>query len=255
VGSARSKRGEKVVPNKLKDDAIIEAMCQVVFASSEIPEVLVGRLTDVPELGYQTQQLAAANIPPPIRREDAGLRREPLFQLSKDSKMIRVGERVISAHVVGPKAYPGWNIFKTDLKAVIAHLFAKAGKSLVIESVTLRYINALVPSRHQVSGPQDLNMEVKVGDMRLEGKLNLNFLVEPDQYHSVTTRVADMSFVQGTIPPGATLVVDVEVNTTASAKPKTLAEVMDWIETAHTLEKKAFFRLIPSQVIEKLKED
>lgn len=246
-----------MIPRKLKDDAIIEAMVQVVFASPEIPEVIVGRLTDSSmSAGTNVSQLPQMNIPAQMRRDDENLRHLPLYQISRDEgrSVVRVGERVISAHVIGQGSYPGWDVFKEHVATVIRDLFQKV-KGTEVHGVTLRYINALNPARHHVDGPAGLNLNVHIDGSPVQGKINLNVVNEPVAGHFVTTRIADISFVQGSIPDGTKLIVDVEVSTGSKFRSREVSSVLEWIDTAHRLEKEAFFCLIPKNVIDRLKEE
>lgn len=245
-----------MIPTKLKDDAIIEAVCQVQFASKDLPEVIIGRLSDFPDARlYQQKSLPIADIPAPIRRSDPNLRTQPLMQLvHPDGRLVQIGERALSAHVVGPKSYPGWVQFRAHLGVVIAQLFEKV-KDVQIENVTLRYINALVKDRHHVDGLHSLNVEIVIAGAKFGGPVNLNFVDRPNDHHVVTTRIAAPSFVQGKIPDGTTVVVDVEVSTGNRLAARTLDDVLAWIETAHTLEKVAFFKLLPKDVVKLLSED
>lgn len=244
-----------MIPTKLKDDAIIEAVCQVQFSSPEMPEVVVGRLSDFQNgQSYRQQPTPFANIPAPVRRADANLMLQPLLQLvSTNGRLVQIGERVMSAHVVGVKAYPGWDVFRGQLRDVANHLFEKVG-TVKIDNISLRYINALVAARHKIRSPHELKVSVEVAGTKFGGPINLNFVDLTNTNYIVTTRVADVSFVQGAIPGGTSVVVDVEVSTPAGFKAGTLGDVMDWIEAAHTLEKKAFFKLLPTEIVNELKE-
>jgi hypothetical protein len=103
-----------------------------------------------------------------------------------------------------------------------------------------------------------LNLEVRVADVKIDGPINLNYVVEDSPHHATTTRIAHHSFVhvqQGTLPEGTSAVVDVEVTSPGKLSRATLPEVMKWIEAAHAFEKVAFFKLIPPAILQKLKEE
>jgi hypothetical protein len=85
--------------------------------------------------------------------------------------------------------------------------------------------------------------------------LNLNYVEAVDREHLATTRIAHPEFVNGTLPERTVAVVDVEVTTPSQFSAPDLTRVMGWIETAHTYEKQAFFKLIPRDVLSKLRED
>jgi uncharacterized protein (TIGR04255 family) len=246
-----------VIPKKLNDDSIIEALCQVQFASQDLPEVVIGRLSDFSDAGsYQQTRLPFADIPESVRRVTPNLRSQPLMQLVRqDGRIVQIGERVLSAHVVGAGKYPGWGVFRSHLSEVFARLFEKV-KNVEVEGITLRYINALVLSRHFIAGPHYLNIGVSIAGEKFDGPVNLNFVDRPNDVHAVTTRIADTRFVMGgPLPEGTTAVVDVEVTTGNRISARALGDVLGWIDTAHTLEKMAFFKLLPPDVIRKLTKE
>ena len=74
----------KPIPQKLKHDAIVEALVEIRFDASTIPEVLLGRLADhEPWKGFDQRRLPAYEIPAPIRQADANLRYNPWFELMR----------------------------------------------------------------------------------------------------------------------------------------------------------------------------
>lgn len=243
-----------MIPAKLKDDAIVEALCQLQFKSTELPEVIVGRLSDVPDArSYEKKTMPVAQIPAPMRRSDPNLMWQPLLQLvNGEGQLLQIGERAVSAHVVGPRKYPGWDSFFVQIRSMVDQLFEKV-PDVEIEGMSLRYINALVADRHRIDRPQALNLQFTVGGAVFDGAINLAFVDRENSGFVVTTRIADLSFVQGVLPPGTTAVIDVEVTATKATKNKDA--VVSWIDGAHTLEKKAFFRLLPENIVNELAEN
>jgi uncharacterized protein (TIGR04255 family) len=246
-----------VIPTKLRDDAIVEAVCQVQFAAQdEIPEVVVGRLSDF-DLGmFASTRLPISEMPPTMRRNDPNLRLQPLLELrhNKRSLTIRVGENVISVHAVGANAYPGWAGFKADVVMMLSQLFSKVPHAQ-IESLSLRYINAIVSNRHRINGVQDLELKVSIKGKDFTGPVLVNYSEKSGDAFLITTRVADPSFVQGNLPAATVAIVDVEVVSPKTYRPSSQSEVTDWFETAHSTEKEAFFRLIPQSVLSQLIEE
>lgn len=245
------------LPAKLKDDFIVEALCQIQFDSDDLPEIVIGRATDFwVKSGYVAERLPIADIPAPIRQADPNLRFQPTIQLreKQGSSLIRIGEQAISFHVAGEKKYPGWKEFKEKLNGVVAGIFTTL-TDVTVNKVGLRYINAIVQDRHFINNIHDLEFEVSVGGKKLTGPVNLNFNALEGTMHVVTTRLAHGSFVQGTLPAGTSAVIDVEVSTTNDFMVKNASDVMSWIENAHGYEKTAFFALIPDSVQQKLVEN
>jgi uncharacterized protein (TIGR04255 family) len=247
-------------PAKLRDDAIVEAVCLLQFECRELPEVIIGRLSDAGTAqGFEASRLPIADIPFPLRNSDPNLMFQPTLALKAPdgSRIVQIGERVLSYHVVGAKRYCGWPQFKKELGETFKDLFEKLSK-IEVRKISFRYVNALVANRHFIGGVHELNLKVFINEHQLDCPINLNYVFESG-VHSVTTRVAHMSFVQvqggGSLPPGTTAIVDVEVTTPAKYNATNLGAALEWIEEAHTLEKQAFFKLIPRETLEKLTED
>lgn len=248
---------KQYTPKKLRTDAIIEAVCQLHFSSPDLPEIIIGRLSDIGSSSdFSIKRLAAANVPFDLRCSDVNFQFQPIMELSHKSnaRLIRFSERVISYHIVGADNYIGWEAFRVELLKTFRNLFDKISIKDVF-SISLRYINAVVDKKHHISDIHDLNFEAIVKDEKLSCPINLNFIVQNSQAHLTTTRIAHRDFVQGTLPEATTAIIDVEVNTPSSRfKVNSLDDVINWIDEAHEFEKEAFFKLIPDTVIDKLEE-
>jgi uncharacterized protein (TIGR04255 family) len=245
------------IPRKLKDDAILEAVCQIQFKTSEVPELVIGRLTlEQSWKDFKPNRLPAADIPRPIRNQDANLRFAPTFELRRPdgARVIRLNDNLISYHIIGVNNYCGWSQFKPELEGAVAALFEQL-KGVEITRLTLRYINALNEERHRIGVVHDLDLQLMVGGMKVLGPVNINFTEERGRLHTSTTRIAHPEFVQGELPKGTCAIVDVEVTSPPQFSAKQPREVLDWIESAHTYEKEAFFKLIPSEVLSHLTEE
>ena len=245
------------LPSKLKDDFIVEALCQIQFNCDDLPEVIIGRATDFwVKSGYVAERLPIADIPAPIRQADPNLRFQPTIQLREKQgpSLIRIGEQAISFHVTGEKKYPGWSEFRAKLNGVVDGIFNNM-TNVAVNKIGLRYINAIVQDRHFIKDIHELQFEVSVGGKKLTGPVNLNFNGLEGTSHIVTTRLAHGSFVQGTLPDKTSAVIDVEVSTANDFLARNASGVMSWIEAAHGFEKTALFALIPDTVKQKLMEN
>jgi len=245
------------IPTKLKDDAIVEAVCQLQFRTEDVPELVIGRLTlETKWRAFKPNRLPAADIPTPVRNATPILRTEPTFELrsSDGTRVVRLNENLVSYHIVGVKQYSGWRQFRPELEETAKAIFDQL-KSPEISKLTLRYINAIHPERHFIKVVHDLALEVTVGGSKVFGPLNVNFVEQDGPDHRTTTRIAHPEFVQGVLPDGTCAVVDVEVTSPPHFSAKELGKVMSWIEAAHTYEKAAFFKLIPSPVLSRLTEE
>lgn len=241
------------LPKKLRDDAIIEALCEIRFEANELPEIVVGRLSDNWR-SFHKERLAVADIPMPIRIADENLRHAPVLELKEDdsSWSIRVGSNVISLHIIG--SYCGWDEFRLGLEKLVKGLFLSLPQ-IVIYRIGLRYINAFSSSRHFMSSLSSLNLSVQVADSKVEGPLNLNFLIVEDESHTTITRLASPEFVQGKLPGDTVAALDIDVFTPDGFKSADQDAVMSWIERARKYERAAFFKLIPAGILNQLVEE
>ncbi len=251
----RALSGAPPLPRKLKHDGIVEALLEIRFDTPAVLEVLYGRLADIPSWqGFIQRRLPTADIPAPMRNLDPQLRFAPSFELRETNgqRSIRIGPQAVSYHRGAP--YVGWSRFKPELFEVVDQLFAKAG-SLTIHRLGLRYLNALTKGRHGLSRVSDLNVRLYVAEERLVGNLNVNFTKDVSQETKCTVRVATTEFVQGHLPQDTAAYVDVDVHTNDSFRANEAPAVREWIDFAHDEEKKAFFGLLPPEIINALRED
>lgn len=238
-----------MLPKKLKDDSITEALLEIRFASPELDEVVVGRLSDFGAWEtYTKQRMPAADIPLPIRRMEAALSIQPLLELAPADKTrrVRIGATTMSYHVLGK--YIGWKDFSGELLTVSEHFFA-AMRSVTVKRLGLRYINALTKTRHNIAAVGDLRLRVRIDEDAIGAPLNVNFTEPRSSEHIVTTRVATPEFVQGPIERDTSLFVDVDVFTPDGFSSRDTAGTMTWVEEAHEIEKQSFFRLFPHETI------
>lgn len=242
-----------MLPEKLKDDCIVEALSELRFDADEPPEVVVGRLVDRKFGASQSiHRLPSADIPQPILAANPDLRFQPWYEIRADaaSPVLRLGPRVISCHRVG--RYVGWDAFKPELTTAFSLLFSNINAPAV-RRIGLRYVNAFVPSRHKVADVHQLQMRANVGNQELTGPMLLHFVKRNDERHQTSVRIASPEFASG-IAPETSAVVDVDVHTPEQFLERSISGVMDWIEGAHTYEKQSFFELMPADVLAQLVE-
>jgi uncharacterized protein (TIGR04255 family) len=245
---------DKRIPVKLKNDAIVEALLEIRFDMSTIPEVFFGRIADSPSLkGFRQQRMPAYSIPADMRQADANLRYQPVFELTQpdDKRALRIGAHVMSCHRLSP--YVGWDKFKHELNDVIDILFDKA-ENLNIIRLGLRYINAISTELHDINSIADLDLKVTVANVQIAGNVNLNFTQEVSSNTNCTVRIATSEFVQGVLPKNTSVLVDVDVFTKEAFRTKDSQEVKKWIEFAHSKEKEYFFGLLSDKSIDALEE-
>jgi uncharacterized protein (TIGR04255 family) len=243
-----------MLPKKLKDDAIIEALCELRFDADEQPEIVIGRLSDHGSWkAFSKGRLPVADIPPPIRSADSQLKYQPVLQLrsSDGTHLVKVGSNVISRHNV--RNYCGWEKFEPQLTEVFKALFESIS-NIRVTRLGFRYVNAITSTRHFISGIWDLALDIKVAGNQLQEPINLNYLSVDGQAHTTMTRIASPQFVTGELPKDTTVVVDIDVSSPPNFVATDLKTVTEWTKKAHDFEKDAFFKLIPKSIQHKLVE-
>ncbi len=242
------------IPEKLKDDSIIEALCEVRFHTEEQPEIVIGRLSDhEPWKTFAKSRLSTADIPSPIRAVNEQLKYQPVLELrnADGTHLVKVGGNVISYHNTGK--YCGWRAFEPTLADVFSALFRYVGDAQVTR-LGFRYVNAITSSRHYISGVSGLALKIEVAGDKVSSPLNLNYLVKNNETHQTMTRIASPEFVQGQVQRDTTVIVDIDVSSPDGYLATSSDIVCEWSGKAHGFEKEAFFKLIPPDVLTKLVE-
>lgn len=240
------------VPRKLSDDSIVEALCELRFVSSDLSEIVIGRLADAqPWSNYTKQRMPSSHIPAELRKVDPNLKYAPILTLKSadPGRLVRIGESILSLHVA--PNYCGWSVWRPELSQAIDVLFSKL-TNIQVTRIGFRYINAFTAERHKVSGVGSLELIVTAAGVSVENDVNLNFREQIDPQTVVLTRVATPSFVQGVLPRDASVVVDIDVYTPEGYSSAARDEVVSWIDSAHEVEKNSFFSLIPHEILSQL---
>jgi uncharacterized protein (TIGR04255 family) len=241
------------LPDRLKKDAIFEALFDVRFTCTDLPEVIIGKLAGHNQWkGWNVQRLVFADIPAAVRQQDPTLQYQPLMELRSNSgRLVRIGERSLSCHTLAP--YPGWTAWQPELATTMEVLYS-AFENLQVTRFGLRYINGLSPE-HFINGVGELLISVTVADAALVGPLLLHYQHERDAEHVAVVRVASREFVTNPQPSNLSAIVDVDIFTPANFVSPGVESAKMWLGRAHEFAKEEFFRLIPSDILKKLRED
>lgn len=239
----------------LKQDGIKEALFEIRFETPVMPEAVIGRLTDAAAWAdFAPVRLPTADMPHQMRLMDANLRFAPSYELAKaGAELIRIGPNSLSYHRMAP--YPGWNEHAPALNHVVETLFSTI---VVLTPIRLgfRYVNALNGSDHKIGSAADLALKVAAGEG--EGFVPTSFVLnyrhqnQPGHIEQVQVATPDYVQQQGGQPEFSVL-VDIDIFTPESYLVNGADNVMSWIDTAHTLLKDNFFKLLPTATIEELR--
>ena len=113
------------IPKKLKKDAIVEAICEIRFESSEMPEIVAGTISTLQSLkSFTKKRLPIADIPTPIRLSDPNLKYQAFIEIvaPDNQEIIKIGGNSVSIHLSAP--YPGWDIFLQKMEQHFSPLFS-----------------------------------------------------------------------------------------------------------------------------------
>jgi uncharacterized protein (TIGR04255 family) len=239
----------------LKQDGIKEALFEIRFETPVVPEAVIGRLTDAPAwVDFAPTRMPSADIPNQLRMIDPNLRFTPSYELTKGaSELIRIGPNSLSYHRLAP--YPGWQNHSPALKKVVETLFVTI-TSLTPVRLGFRYVNALNGSDHMMDSVADLALKVTVGEDRgfVPGSFALNYRHQNQPGHIEQVQVATPDYIQLQAgPPEFSVLVDIDIFTPDFYRVSGAGEVLSWIDTAHTLLKDNFFKLLPAATIEELR--
>jgi uncharacterized protein (TIGR04255 family) len=250
-----SKHRGKLIPEKLINDAIVEAIFEIRFSMATIPEVFFGRIADCAFWkDFKQETLPMSLLPADLRKVDLNLRYQPIFALidDREKRAVRIGANVITYSRGMP--YVGWKAFRTELEEVVAAVFEKT-KELRVERLGLRYLNALRNDLHGIRSISDLDLKLEIAGETVTGGINVNVTADGESDTACTVRIATTDVIRGNLPPSTSVYVDVDVFTSNEGFATTDREfVKEWIEKAHSKEKVHFFRLLTESTIESLRE-
>lgn len=239
--------------DELKDDPIVEAVLDIRFTASELQEVVVGRLSDIPQWrSAQKTRLPAADIPEPVRAANPNLLHLPTVEVKglADIGVVRIGGNVITLHFM--RRYAGWPKVFPTIQGVIESTF-QVLPGIAVTRLGLRYVNLFTEARHHVSSVYSLAVKVAVAERALESDMNLTFQEAVSNDHSCTTRLISRAFLMGKIPDDTSAALDLEVFTPAKYSASMPDVVQKWVDDAHTIEKRSFRRLLPDDLYSKLR--
>lgn len=242
---------DRDLPRRIDPDAIVEAIVEVRFDPNTLPEIFLGQLLSSSALeGLRPVRLPQADIPFSAKGSDPSFRYQPSYQLEGEHELVRVGSNVLSIHRLPPNC--GWEKFFPRVGEILQACWEGCGHPTVIQC-GLRYINALRSDAHGVNSIEDLNLSVSVGGEALVD-VTVSYIDTQLAGTRALVRVASEKHVNGELPKKTTFIVDVDVHTEDASLLMDTKSLLQWLQSAHTLEKQLFFNLLPDRIVEDLKE-
>ncbi len=152
------------LPTSLEREPLVDAVFEVrVNGAPPLGDILPGYLLH--ELGHGTSisRLPTAEIPYPMRKDDANLQFAPVQRIDVDGYSILVGDRNIIVSCDLP--YPKWPNFKNAILDFMNRI-SKANLPGIVERYSLKYVNLIqAPSyEEQIS---KIAMRIRLGDLEV----------------------------------------------------------------------------------------
>jgi uncharacterized protein (TIGR04255 family) len=239
------------LPERISPDAINEVVFEIRFQMTTIPEVLLGRIVDLPTWKqFTSRNLPAYDVPAQLRALTPAFRYQATVELidstSAPTCFLHIGPQVLAYHRL--RSYGGWKNFNTEVDKVIDALFSKA-ENLTVQRLGLRYANALQSDAHRIRGLSSLDVAAEVAGEPLSSHTNLNFNRFPSIDSIATVKIATADLVTGPLPPNTTVYVDCDVATPDGYSTKDRPIVEAWVKNAHEFVKREFFTLLTDDTI------
>jgi uncharacterized protein (TIGR04255 family) len=239
------------MPVAFKKSPLLEAIFELRFQPT-VPtagDLLPGLLYSELKAEYpNVQALQMAMLPREVREKEPNLLHQATHRLSGASKLVQVGDRVVSLSLTAP--YPGWAKFKD---AILQLLKATSGTGMlrVPERLSFRYINVIRADEAEPQLPL-LNLRIDSPAYTYTEKgFHLRFERTEREFTTIV-QIAPHTTAKG---PSDSLVsgllIDVD---TIHAEPKHILSDAGpvLLEDAHSLLKGIFFSLLTEAALKRL---
>ena len=243
----------KPQPIKLKNEPLVEAVCQLRVAGNValnmfFPGLLLARH---PEDVSELKQLPTAMIPEQVRAMEPEMAFAPLVQLRFKGVLVMIGERSIT--VSNPAPYLGWAGFKPLLVEVFAVLLeSKLVPS--VERYSLKYTNVLKANETPDSlgaiawslGVGQLELNKRATTLRTETLTN-GLVTIITLSGGVAVQAEGQAPVQGSL---------IDIDTICQDKPQGaeafVASMSSELDRVRRVNKEAFFECLTDEAINEI---
>ncbi|WP_277656306.1 TIGR04255 family protein [Seleniivibrio woodruffii] len=235
------KKGDTMLPTKLKKDKVAEAVCELRFETSLDSSLILGLFFGESRTKYPNiETLPINNIPEAVRQSDPNLVFLPTHRIKgSDHRFnIQIGSRSVS--IVTQEPYCGWSDFKSEIlytldiirKQEIVKHFVQLG---------LKYIDFFDENLLELS-----KISININDRVIKSEssnLNVSMTYEENIISNIqVANKVDVHFTNSNINKnGSILSID---NIIVNPDMLSFDNIESTIEKAHDLQKKLFFEHI-----------
>ncbi len=231
------------LPRKISPCPIAEAVVEIRFDSATEADAIFGILYQQVKDKYPNpvEKLPILQLPEEFRSQDANLKRQPYYKLSRDNLSLSIGPKVFSISCY--KDYIGWEEFSKVIEETFG-IIDTLNIVTQVERFGLRYVNFF----EEMDIFDNIVVQITKNDqpMDCDGKY-IRVKNRVDQITS-TIQIANKAKLRDRSDIGSIIDIDVSVK-----EPVTFFENRtQLIENCHELEKKSFFELLTKNFLETL---
>ncbi|RIJ23332.1 TIGR04255 family protein [Henriciella barbarensis] len=240
------------LPKKLGKEPLIDAVFEFRFsAHASFSEIVPGFLFS--EFGGKAkiERLGPAELPRPVRDQDAKLRYVPIYRLQLEKFTVLIGDRVLALACKLP--YPGWGAFKPEILG-LAERMRKLELIEKVERHSIKYVNIVASDgvANQLS-QTTLSLEL-AGEQIKSDNVSLRIEKHQDSLLNVIQLVtgAEATRENEHIASGIVIDIDTIVNFEPVSFHEWLRELPDSSEKIRAENRKVFFSCLHPRTIDEL---
>ncbi len=244
----------KPVPKRLIKEPLLEALWEIRFSSEKesVAEILPGLIFQAMGGSYpKIQRLPAANLPPPVLKQDEKLRYVPTIRLEGQHQYsIQIGEHVVSLSCRRP--YTGWGEFESKIME-LGEILKRTNLLTRPERYSLKYIDVIPLTESPSLKP--LQIQIKLGAHELTSN--------PVQLRTEFQENGFLHIVQIASPAQAVLLTGerfegllIDIDTICRREPDEFwVDFRQLLNRAHQLSKNLFFHILKIETINQLEPE
>lgn len=239
------------LPKTLEREPLVDAVFEVRLNNvPPLADILPGFLLHDLGQGTKVTRLPTADIPYPMRKDNANLQFAPIQRVDIDGFAILVGDRNIIVSCKLP--YPKWPNFKPVILNVMGRI-AKAGLPGAIERYSVKYVNLIQAPTYQ-DQIKKIAMNIRLGDLNVTSE-HVTLQVhrrEEDVVHILSIATGANGRIEGKAVSGVLVDIDSIRNVTEPDIKIFADNLEDGLEDLRQSNKEKFFSCLTKETIEEM---